>query len=481
MTTPTLLERLIAHRTIGRAPVTELQWLIDHGRLETKEAGEYLARKGQTVEESETGLGVLLEGHLTIYVDRGGGPRLVMEWQGGDLMGLLPFSRMRASPGDAIVQARLESLVIPPALFPQLIRECPVVTEICVHTMLDRARVFNTSDWQDEKLASLGKLAAGLAHELNNPAAAIARSGRLLQRSILEADRAARELVLQQLDEEQLAAIDRFREECVAGRTAPTSPLQRAEREDDLTEWLLRNCADDSAVEVLLETNVTLDQLEKLAAVLDRGALTAAIEWVAASCAIHNVAKENELAAARISELVGAMKRLTHMDRAPAPEPVDLEQGIRDTVAILGHKARDKGATVEIEIDRNLPHVHAIGGELNQVWMNLIDNALDAIDRGGKVSIHAQCEGEWVMVRVIDNGHGIDPEHRARIFDPFFTTKRPGEGTGLGLEVARTRVRGNGGDISFQSQPGRTEFRVYLPIRQTAPSFLPATEVPAQG
>src|SRR5690606_6133612 len=175
-----------------------------------------------------------------------------------------------------------------------------------------------------------------------------------------------------------------FREECVAGRTAPTSPLQRAEREDDLTEWLLRNCADDSAVEVLLETNVTLDQLEKLAAVLDRGALTAAIEWVAASCAIHNVAKENELAAARISELVGAMKRLTHMDRAPAPEPVDLEQGIRDTVAILGHKARDKGATVEIEIDRNLPHVHAIGGELNQVWMNLIDNALDAIDRGGK-------------------------------------------------------------------------------------------------
>jgi signal transduction histidine kinase len=153
------------------------------------------------------------------------------------------------------------------------------------------------------------------------------------------------------------------------------------------------------------------------------------------------------------------------MDRAPVPEPMDIEQGLRDTLAILTHKAREKSVGVKIEIAPGMPRVSAIGGELNQVWMNLLDNALDAIREGGHVTVTASQEGQTMAVHIIDDGIGIPPENRNRVFDPFFTTKEPGEGPGLGLETARVRVRGNGGDISFESVPGRTEFTVHLPLR----------------
>jgi signal transduction histidine kinase len=154
------------------------------------------------------------------------------------------------------------------------------------------------------------------------------------------------------------------------------------------------------------------------------------------------------------------------MDRAPVPEPMDIEQGVRDTVTILGHKARSKSVRVALDVASGLPRVEAVGGELNQVWMNLVDNALDAVQPGGSVTVTARAEGPHLIVRVIDDGAGIPSEHASRIFDPFFTTKAPGAGTGLGLEVARSRVRGQGGNIEFDSRPGHTEFRVLLPLPQ---------------
>ena len=191
-----------------------------------------------------------------------------------------------------------------------------------------------------------------------------------------------------------------------------------------------------------------------------------ALDWVAEGCLVRTLALESERAGARISDLVSAMKRLTYMDRAPVQEPVDVEQGLRDALLVLGHKARKKSVAVQVTVAPDLPRVYAIGGQLEQVWMNLIDNALDAVDVGGQVAIAAKPEGRWLVVRVIDDGPGIAPEHQKRIFDPFFTTKAPGQGTGLGLEIARTGVRGHGGDIDFVSKPGRTEFRVSLPLRE---------------
>jgi signal transduction histidine kinase len=462
---PDILDRLLQHRLLSSVPLPELEWLAAHGRFRRVDPGDHFLKRGETPEESGLGLEVLLAGEFSVWVDRGLGPRKVMEWHAGDVTGVLPFSRMGAAPGSSVADTKLETLSIARAQFPELVRTCPTVTEICVHVMLDRARVFKSSEWQDEKLASLGKLAAGLSHELNNPAAAVARTARVLKSTMAEADHATRALALAGLTEAELEALEQLRGACMAPPAQLSrSPLERADREDEIAAWLADHGADESAVEALAATAVSIEVLDGIATVIRPDALDAALDWVAAGCAVRTLADEIERAGARVSELVGAMKRLTHMDRAPAPEPVDIEQGVRDTLMVLGHKAREKSVSVRVDVAPVLPQVRAIGGELNQVWMNLLDNALDAVDLGGHVAVTVKPEGRWLVVRVIDDGPGIAPEHRARVFDPFFTTKPVGQGTGLGLEIARTRVRGHGGEIQFDSRPGRTEFRVSLPL-----------------
>jgi signal transduction histidine kinase len=471
---PDIVDRLRAHRTIGTAPLAELEWLAAHGQIRRLEQGEYMARTGQTVEETSFGLEIVLSGRFAIYVDRGAGRRKVVEWQAGDVSGVLPFSRMSAAPGDAIVEAPTETLSVPPDCQAELVRDCPELTAIFVHVMLDRARIFNTSDWQDEKMVSLGRLSAGLAHEINNPASAVARSATILPKAMAEAERAARALALAGLGPEQLDAIDRLREACMTELPVVSrGPLERADREDEIANWLQDHGADLSALDALTDTAATLETLNELAQHIEGRSLDAALDWVAAGCAVRALASESERAATRISDLVSAMKRLTYMDLTPTRAPVDLKRGLGDTLMVLGHKARSKSVNVSIEVAPDLPPVHALGGELNQVWMNLLDNALDAVDVGGHIWVTVKPEGHWMVVRIIDDGGGIAAEHRSRIFDPFFTTKGPGEGTGLGLEISRSRVRGHGGNIEFDSRPGRTEFRVLLPM-QEAEAVAPA-------
>ena len=458
-----IVERLRRHRALADVPVEELEWLAAHGELRRFEPGDHILHKGVDMTSGAMGLQVLLLGHFGVQRRVGGAPRTVMEWHAGDLTGVLPFSRMKVSQSEVIADTPVEVLSLDPKYFPDLIRECPCITEVCVHTMVDRARVFNTSDLQAEKMVSLGKLSAGLAHELNNPASAIARSGRGLRTSMSEADRAARALARVGLTETQLKAIDQVRTACMSAPST-LSPLERADREDDIAEWLESHGADSSAVDALAETSVTLEALDSLAEHMEGEALDAALDWVAAGCSVRILAEESERAASKISELVGAMKRLTHMDRAPIPEPIDIERGLRDTLMVLGHKARDKSIGLKVDVAPALPLVTAVGGELEQVWMNVLDNAFDAVDLGGQVAVTVKPEGRSLIVRVIDDGPGIAAEHRNRVFDQFFTTKGPGDGTGLGLDIARSHVEKHGGSIDFDSRPGRTEFRVSLPV-----------------
>lgn len=465
---PDVVERLAQHRTIGRAPRSELEWLARHAMVRKLDTGACVARKGQNIEETDWGLEIVLSGHFAIHVEGGSGRRKVMEWGAGDVSGVLPFSRMSASPGDTIADTPVETLSLPRERLPDMVRECPEVTAILVHVMLDRARVFNSSDWQDEKMVSLGKLTAGLAHELNNPASVVARNAKLMQMAMGDVDRAARVLALAGLTVTQLDAVERAHVACMSVPAPSHSPLERADREDEIARWLDHHGVDPSALDALVDTAVTVDVLDQLAEHLQGPALGAALNWVANGRVIRTLAMESERAGSRISDLVSAMKRLTHMDRAPVPEPVDVEQGLRDALLVLGAKAREKSVSVQMSVTPDLPRVDAIGGQLEQVWMNLIDNALDAVDVGGHVTITAHPEGGWLVVRVIDDGTGIAPEHLKRVFDPFFTTKAPGQGTGLGLELARTSVRGHRGDIAFDSRPGRTEFRVSLPLKEAA-------------
>jgi signal transduction histidine kinase len=454
-----LVERLLQHKTLGTAPREELAWLTEHGSLRQLQAGDVLTAKGARVE----GLFIILSGRLTMSVDRGAGLHKVMEWRAGEIGGFLPYSRLVSPPGDSVAEEATEILAVHRDHLRAMTRECYEVTAILVHTMLDRARVFTSSDLHDEKMVSLGKLSAGLAHELNNPASAIERSAVTLENRLTDYEKASRDLGAAGLTDAQFDAVDRARETCQATRDARVlSPIQRAEREEAIADWLIEHGLDAATADWLTETEVTCEALDRLAATVEGPILEPALRWAAASCSVRSLTEEIQDAATRISGLVAAIKGFTHMDQAAVAGPVDLKLGLSNTVTVLRSKARAKSAAVAVTVDTDLPRVRGFAGELNQVWSNLIDNALDAIGESGRVEIVANREQRKVVVRIIDNGPGIPAHIRDRIFDPFFTTKAMGQGTGLGLDIVRRLVRHNDGEIAIDSQPGRTEFRVSL-------------------
>ncbi len=411
------------------------------------------------------GLFILLTGNVTIFVDRGAGRHKVMEWRAGDVTGVLPYSRLVNSPGDSVAQEPTDILVVERAHLPALIRECHQVTTILVHTMLDRARVFTSSGLHDEKMVSLGKLSAGLAHELSNPVSAIERSAALLADRLADADLATRALGAARLTDLQLAAIDAVQASCLAKRASGVlSPIQQAEREDAISDWLRDHGVGEAIAGPMAETAVTLDALDRIAEAVSGPALDAVLRWTAAGCSVRGIASEIQDASMRISSLVLAIKGFTHMDQATVAEPVDLVSSLGNTVTVLKSKARAKSVAVAVQIEPGLPRVRGFVGELNQIWANLIDNALDAVPDGGRVEVTAARERQCVVVRIIDNGAGIPDEIRPHLFEPFFTTKPIGKGTGLGLDIVRRLISHNDAAIDVESRPGRTEFRVSLPV-----------------
>ena len=458
--TADLLSRLAAHPTVGSAPREELEWLIAHGTINHYGVGEMVSRKGEPV----SGLHVILQGRMSHLVDSGGVWRKVMDWRAGDVTGMLPYSRLTAAPGNTVIDEPAETLFIPNDLLAEMPVACPHVTAALVHVMLDRARTFKISDLQVEKLASLGKLAAGLAHELNNPASAAARSAQLVSDALVESDEASQALGAAQFDPKEQALIDRVRAVCLdTPTTSIRTPLERADREEAIAGWLSAHQADDAFAAALAETDVSLTVLDELAVRLNGEKLAVALRWVAAGCTVRSLARDVERAASRVHALVSAVKGFTYMDHGTVPEPVDVAKGLTDTLAVMAAKARSKSASLSVEVPDDLPRIRGFGGELNQVWANLVDNALDAVNDGGRVTVAARAEGSSIVVRVTDDGAGIPPEAKSRIFDPFFTTKPVGKGTGLGLDIVRRLVDRNEGRIDVDSEPGRTEFRVTLP------------------
>jgi signal transduction histidine kinase len=461
-----LVDRLAEHRTLGRAPRQELAWLVAHGSLRQLQTGDILTPKGDPV----AALFIVLEGRIAIFLDRGTGLHKVLEWPAGDVTGILPYSRLTTPPADTIAQEPTTILAVDREWMRDLVLECQEVTTILVHAMLDRSRAFTSSDLHDEKMLSLGKLSAGLAHELNNPVAAIERSASLLEDRLDQAQLASRALGAARLSDAQLDAVDALRNACLAANVQGVrSPIEQAAHEERIADWLADHRVSDAIADALAETGVTLAALDNVATVISGPALETVMRWAGAGCSVHRLASEIQEAAMRISGLVTAIKGFTHMDQATVAEPVDLLQGLSNTVAVLQSKARHKSAAIAVHAEPGLPRVFGFPGELNQIWANLIDNALDALSDGGRIEIEAGREGPKVAVRIIDNGPGIPDKVRDRIFDPFFTTKPMGQGTGLGLDIVRRLVLHNQGDITVTSRPGRTEFRVVLPLAETAP------------
>lgn len=454
-----LVERLAAFAALGGLPQEELEWLAAHGEVMRLAAGETVLRRGELMEH----LYVVLDGRIAVHRDRGAGRRKVMEWVAGDVTGKLPYSRAGRSESSIVLEVETKLLAVSQAHFREMAYRCPEFTAHSVHLMLDRAREFRTSDLQEEKMISLGKLAAGLAHELNNPASATVRGAKLLGRGLTDMGKAVRTLGGTSLGDRQIEALERFRDRCAAVEgQVPRSALEQTDREDEIAAWLEERGLDPEPAASLAETAVDVPALEQLAGEISGDALTATLQWIARDCEAKVLAAGIERAATRIHDLVDAVKRFTYMDQRGRSETLDVQTGLRDTIRVLSSKASAKRATVTLDVEEGLPSVRANGGELNQVWLNLIDNALDAIPESGHVEITAVREHDRVVVRVEDDGAGIDPDVMPHIFDPFFTTKEPGEGVGLGLEAVQRLLRQSDGEVVVESRPGRTEFRVSL-------------------
>jgi len=465
VTTPDIIDQLAEHKTLSAVPRTELEWLAAHGSTRKLDTGEVLSPKGRQVEA----LYIILSGRLALFVDRGSGPHKIIEWSAGDVAGMLPYSRLVAPPGDSIALEPLEVLAIPRDHLQEMTRECFEVTSILVHTMLDRSRLFTSSELQNEKMISLGKLSAGLAHELNNPASAIERCAAMLEDRIEDVEETTRGLAVATLSGAQLAAVDAVRASCAAKQKGERSPLEQLDREEAIAEWLGNHGLDTVCAGTLADTQVSLESLDLLAAAVDGPALGAMVRWAASGCAVRSLASKIQDCSMRISSLVTAVKGFTNMDQANVSEPVNLGPGLGNSVVVLNSKACEKSVIVKLELEPELPKARGFAGELTQIWGILLDNALDAVAKDGQVEVLAAREDQNIVVRIIDDGPGIAEEIRDRIFDPFFTTKPQGHGTGLGLDIVRRLVRHNDGAIDFESRPGRTEFRVRLPIAEILP------------
>ena len=442
-------------------PEGQLEWFLSQTQEITLKPEETYIRQGDPADW----MFVVLEGQLQ---GRGelGGEAVTLPVKAGDVTGVLPFSRMKQVPitGKAITNSRL--LRFPAARFPELVQRMPELVARLVGMMSDRIREATRVEQQRDRLAGLGKLSAGLAHELNNPASAARRATSQLRDMLKQVKDASHALGARELTSAQKAEIEKLEASLIQKDGPPPDALTVSTLEDQL-DTVLRSHGQNDLWQLsanLARKGATPALLESLFATLDPDTARAALCRISASLEIAGLLNEIESSTSRISDLVRAIKEYTFMDQAPV-QNVDIVKSLETTLTIMNHKLK-RGVSVERDYEPVPLLVDSFGSELNQVWTNIIDNAVDAMHGSGTLRVRTFRDDNCVVVEIGDTGPGIPADVQPHIFEPFFTTKGVGEGTGLGLDTVQRIVRKHRGSIQVVSKPGDTRFQVSLPMAE---------------
>jgi signal transduction histidine kinase len=453
---------------LSELPFEHLQWILDHSEYYEYEDGAQVHKTGDGADE----MIIILEGSVSFYLDVHG--RLVFYYQfandaiSGGVTGLLPYSRMKFYPGCSFAVGKLRTLHLPKKYFQELEHLNPDLIQKLIGYMTERAKSFATTQLQHEKVNALGQLSAGIAHELNNPASAINRMSSELTKRLRLNYELTEKLLEQNISAEHIQNLRSLVESKHHKNENKLNALQRMNKEDEIAEWLEKAGFTESrqASETFVEAGFSSNEFENIKGTISNEAFIQVIHWLENLLSSERILNDMEEASTRISTLVGAIKSHVHMDQSNELQPAHIHIGIENTLTLLGHKLREKNITVKKLFSENLPEAPVYIGELNQVWTNIIDNAIYALDKDGELIIETSYNNKDIGVKIIDNGAGIPPDILSRIFDPFFTTKKVGDGTGIGLDLVNRIIKHHNGTIKVNSKPGRTEFAVCIPVLQ---------------
>ena len=439
----------------------ELKQLMDMAEPVSLHAGEILIKQGELGDSAY----VVISGEFEIQKQSGQSLIKIDVRNPGDVVGEMAL--LSSSPRNATVIAKTdcETLRIPKEAFEKLLSTSSTAALAVLHWVMARLTQNESLLHQQEKMAALGTMSAGLAHELNNPAAAAQRSASELSKALVKWQSLTHQIEAEAFEKNQAAWLNDFMKEATRRFESPVKleALEKIDRVDQLQAWLEANRV-ESAWELapaMVSFGWNIESLERLKNTVFFGL---SIQWLGAASQMMGLLSEVQQATERLSQIVRAMKSYTYLDQAPLLE-VDVHEGLENTLVILQHKLK-QGITIKRDYSPNLPRIEAYASELNQVWTNIIDNATDAMNGKGEICLRTYAEDNYVVVEIVDNGPGIPETIRSRIFEPFFTTKAPGKGTGLGLHISHDIVvNRHHGQLLVESKPGEAKFKVVLPVR----------------
>ncbi len=444
-------------------PEDQLDWLVEQMEITKIPKGGFLFEKGSAIDH----LMLILDGDFELYLQEHGNRKAFGRLKRHTATGLLPYSRAKNASGYAIATKPSVIGKLNREKLRVLIQNYYELTEVLVHEMNNRIRNITQIEVQNEKLIALGKLSAGLAHELNNPASAMVRSASLLQQHLMGLPADFKKVIKIKADDSAIDRINQFMYQKLEEKPSELSMLEKADLEDELYDWFSDCNLEDKydLVPLLVEYQFNTKDLLYVKGLLREEDFNPVLKWIVQNMTTHKTVGDIKEASSRIGTLVQSVKTYSYMDQSLDFQLLDLHIGLQSTVNVLNHKLGKAGHEVVLDFDSDLPKIKGLPGELNQVWTNLIDNAIDALpEEGGKLEIITKATDNFANVFIKDNGHGIPEEYLNRIFEPFFTTKEMGKGTGLGLDMAIKIIEQHNGRIKVTSKPGETIFDVCLPI-----------------